>query len=360
VSPSFRIPRRLGALVIAVAITGCGNLSLTSSAEAAARVNGHRISQSTLDSELHAILANANYTAAIEQSQHVTGVGGKGTFDLAFVDKVLARQILLELVHEEVARRHLVVTPDDLKAATDAQRSQVGGDRQGRPLFDQFTPAYQALLVRRAAEVTALQDALANVKLDDASIQGYYNAHLSTFTDSCESHILVSTQAQATQIRTQLVGGADFATLARQSSIDSTSAPKGGDLGCAPPRTYDPAFEQAVSTLAVGQLSPVVPLQAESAFDVIKVTDRKVEPLSSVRSKVIQQMQRQGSTQLSQFVQDSAVKAKITVSPRYGKFEATGPQAGTVVPPSSPSPELGGVTPTTPTSAPSTPPTSGP
>jgi peptidyl-prolyl cis-trans isomerase SurA len=53
-------------------------------------------------------------------------------------------------------------------------------------------------------------------------------------------------------------GQADFAQLAREYSQDA-SARNGGDLGWANPGLFVPEFEEAVSTLAPGQISdPVI------------------------------------------------------------------------------------------------------
>jgi len=335
------------ALLLLPALAACQGTS-----GVAASVNGHVITRSSVNSELEAIKANTAYRQAIESSQtKVIGSGASGTFDLAFTDKVLARQILLELVHDEVLRRHLVVTAADIAAAKTQQSAQIGPDPvTQKPLFDGFSPAYQGLLARRGADVAALQAALSPVKTDDATIQKFYNDNAAKlYTSTCASHILVADQATADQLHAQLVAGADFATLARTKSTDSGSAAKGGDLGCNPPGTFVPEFEQAEQALAVGQLSAVV--HSQFGYHIIKVTGRNEQPLANVRAQIIQQLQSQGQTQLSQFVQDAAGKAKVKLDPRYGTFIGTGTNAGTIQPPNVPAPSAGGVTLPSPTTS---------
>jgi parvulin-like peptidyl-prolyl isomerase len=327
----------VAALTAAVFAAGC-----QSGGAVAATVNGQAISQSSVDSELHAIGSNNDYVAAVEQSQPVRGKGN-GTFDLAFTDSVLTRQILLALVHQEVQRRHVVITPAEIKSASDSTRAQLTiqqpGQQSGKDVYGEFPPGYQALLARRAAEVQALQNALANVSIDDAAVQKYYAANAKQFSQTCVSHILVTTQAQADQLRAQIVAGADFAAAARQSSTDKASGVKGGDLGCNAAGTFVTEFETAMNGLAIGQLSPVV--HTQFGYHLIKVTDRKVMPLSQARSQIIKQLQSQGSTQLTQYLQTAVAKAKVTVSSRYGTWNPSSSQPG-VVPPNAPPARAGG------------------
>jgi parvulin-like peptidyl-prolyl isomerase len=352
-SPRLCFPRRvLGAALLAtfaLVATACGSSSAVGGrhAPAAAAVNGHQLSQAGLNDELTAIAANVPYATAISQSQSgvpVVGQGGKGTFSLAFADKVLQRQILLEVIHQEVVRRKIVLTPADIQASLASQQAQMGNDAQGNPLWPGFSPTYQKLLATRAAEVTALQNALS--PSDDAAVQKYYDANKAKLSTNCVSHILVKTQAQAQSLHDQLVAGADFATLARTFSTDTASAAKGGDLGCAPAGTYVPEFEAAVAGLAVGQMSGVV--HSQFGYHIIKVTGRKTQ-LADVRSQVLSALQTQAQQQLSNFVQAEVGKANIAVNPSYGTFDKA---SGQINPPAPPPASAGGTGTTTTSSLP--------
>ena len=58
------------------------------------------------------------------------------------------------------------------------------------------------------------------VKVTDADVQKYYDDEQATSTRSPSRarvrHILVKTKAEADKLHSQLSGGADFATLAKQ------------------------------------------------------------------------------------------------------------------------------------------------
>ena len=336
-----------------VALAACGGTVL-----AAASVNGHVLSDSGLLRELRQINSNASYVAAVQQSSNssVAGKGKAGTFDLAFTDKVLTRQILLQLVHKEFVRRKLELTQAALQDAATAQSAQIGNDQTtGKPIFASFPKPYQDLLARRAAEVTALQDALAGITVDDATVQRYYDAHVSSFQLNCVSVIQLSSQAAADQAEAKAVApGADFAALARTLSADAQSAAQGGAIGCRPPGAYSQlaGVDPAIAALSVGGVSKVVSVQG--AFAIFNLTDRKPQALSAVRTQVVSALHSQGQTLFNQFVQDQVGKAKVTVSAKYGTWTANGTNAG-VNPPNAPSVAVGGSATTAPPAVPTIP-----
>jgi len=79
--------------------------------------------------------------------------------------------------------------------------------------------------------------------------------------------IVVATREAADTVMDRLAAGADFAELARETSIDS-SRDSGGDLGFFGPGEMIPEFEQAAMGLEVGELSGVV--QTPMGFHIIK------------------------------------------------------------------------------------------
>ncbi len=70
-----------------------------------------------------------------------------------------------------------------------------------------------------------------------------------------------------------VVGGADFATLARKQSADPGSGRQGGDLGWAPRGTFVPEFEAAAYRLDVNEISDVV--ESPFGFHIIQLLERR-------------------------------------------------------------------------------------
>lgn len=106
------------------------------------------------------------------------------------------------------------------------------------------------------------------------------------------SHILVPTEEEAAALITQLVDGADFATLAEENSI-GPSGPRGGQLGWFGPGQMVPAFEAAVQSLAVGEIS--APVETQFGWHVVILNEtRMTNPptLEEMRAELVSQLQQ--------------------------------------------------------------------
>jgi peptidyl-prolyl cis-trans isomerase SurA len=79
--------------------------------------------------------------------------------------------------------------------------------------------------------------------------------------------------SQAKNIYQQLNAGKDFALMAKQYSLDSGSAVKGGDLGWVTPGELVPEFEKTMNELAVNKISS--PVKTQFGWHLIQVLARK-------------------------------------------------------------------------------------
>ncbi|MGP1347086.1 MAG: peptidylprolyl isomerase [Phycisphaerales bacterium] len=85
-------------------------------------------------------------------------------------------------------------------------------------------------------------------------------------------HILVATEAEATDLKTKIEGGADFAQLAREHS-KCPSGRSGGDLGTFSKGDMVPEFDQVVfSELPIGQVSE--PVRTQFGYHLLEVQKR--------------------------------------------------------------------------------------
>jgi parvulin-like peptidyl-prolyl isomerase len=91
-------------------------------------------------------------------------------------------------------------------------------------------------------------------------------------------HILVNTSEQANKIWNELKAGADFATLAKNYSID-TSATKGGDIGWVQLGQTIAPFETALFNLSVGQISP--PVKTQYGYHIIQLLGVRSQNLTA-------------------------------------------------------------------------------
>lgn len=327
--------RRPFALVVAFAaavlLAGCSSFS-----SYAAEVNGERITQDELRHELDAILGNKKYLEQVDQGfagdtqGEERAIGeGKGTLNSVFVAAVLNRRIGFELIHQEVERRKLKPTPDQLRETRQALEQQIT-----KEVFNAFPKSYRDDLVRIFTEQVVLEQALGRSQVDAGAIKEFYDANPAAFAQTCVRHILVASQEAAAAIKARIDAGEDFAAIARAESTDnqepSGSAQNGGDLGCVPQGGLVPEFEAAMAALQPGQVGG--PVQTQFGFHVIQVLDRKTQTLEEATPQIRENLQGRAPNPVGAYVNQAMTKAKILVNPRYGKFVKTGRSPGVQAP----------------------------
>ena len=95
-------------------------------------------------------------------------------------------------------------------------------------------------------------------------------------------HILLKTseveddatvKQKLTEMRTQIIGGADFAVLAKASSADPGSAIEGGDLGWTTLDTFVPEFAKQASALKDQEISE--PFKSQFGWHIVQVLGRR-------------------------------------------------------------------------------------
>lgn len=172
------------------------------------------------------------------------------------------------------------------------QQQLLSQEQEGLSTYNALTLKNEERSLRAVQTVAEITGGL----VTDESIQAAYDAQIAEFEGEDEyeaSHILVETEDEAKEIKTQLDGGADFAELAREKST-GPSGPNGGVLGWFGKGRMVPEFEAAVLELEVGQVSD--PVQTQFGWHVIILNDqRKSEApeLAEVRNELAQSIQQE-------------------------------------------------------------------
>jgi peptidyl-prolyl cis-trans isomerase C len=112
--------------------------------------------------------------------------------------------------------------------------------------------------------------------------------------------IMAPTEQAADDVIKDLRGGADFATLAKRSSTDSTAS-AGGDVGFVLRDKLTPEIGAVVFSMQPGQFTPF-PVQSVGSWFVLKVEERRRQPtppFSVVREDLRQTMVREGVTDVA-------------------------------------------------------------
>ena len=92
-------------------------------------------------------------------------------------------------------------------------------------------------------------------------------------------HILVEDEATAKTVRSLLLGGKDFAEVAKEYSKDTGSAVNGGDLGWFTRTAMVAEFADAAFSQKIGEIGEAV--QSQFGYHIIQVIDRQDLPVSA-------------------------------------------------------------------------------
>ena len=98
-------------------------------------------------------------------------------------------------------------------------------------------------------------------------------------------HLMVATEAEADSIYILLQEGADFASLAREHSIDQESRNSGGEMGFWDETVMVGQVSQVLFSTPVGELAPPV-ADADGHYHIIRAVDERVIPYERHAEKI--------------------------------------------------------------------------
>ncbi len=204
--------------------------------------------------------------------------------DLNFAAEDLAQDLAQMPANER--RAFLLRVLIDMKVMAGAAKT-AGMDQT--PLFAQRLEYLKDRALRRAY----FADAIA-AGVTEEQVRAEYDKYVAQFQPQEEihaAHILVETKEEADAIEAELKGGADFATIAKEKSIDPGSGANGGDLGFFSKGMMVPEFETAAFALAnPGDIS--APVQSQFGFHIIKLEEKRESSPPSFE-QVAPQLQQQ-------------------------------------------------------------------
>jgi parvulin-like peptidyl-prolyl isomerase len=290
----------------------------------AARIGSQTISKATLNSAVSAVASDKGFLCTISQDASSATVSingaGAGTDASDFADSQLTELIKQRINSVLVTKLHLVATPAVLSLATqrlDAELNPPSGSscaQNGSQAVGALAPGYRSVLLDTEADVDLVSAHLAGVSISAAGLAAYARAHVATAYEDCASAILTTTKAAATTARDAIEAGQSFASVAMADSKDPNSAPEGGVLGCHLVSNYQPPLNQALATLAVGQVSQ--PIAFSTGYVLLKLTGRQAPNSFDALEVLVNAEQSAANAVLAKA--DSA--ANVSVDPEYGSW----------------------------------------
>jgi peptidyl-prolyl cis-trans isomerase C len=186
--------------------------------------------------------------------------------DLSFAAEDLTQD--LSQIPPDQRKAFLLRVLIDMKVMAQAGKDAGLGET---PLFKQRLQYLEERALRRAY----FSETIAAAVTEEA-IRADYDKFVAEFVPADEvraSHILVATEEEAKAIKAELDGGADFAELAKEKSIDPGAA-SGGDLGFFGKGMMVAPFEAAAFAMTeIGQVSE--PVQSQFGWHIIKLEEKR-------------------------------------------------------------------------------------
>jgi parvulin-like peptidyl-prolyl isomerase len=147
---------------------------------------------------------------------------------------------------------------------------------------------------------------------------------------ACLSVIEVASKKTALSLRQRLLKGASFAALAKANSVDSSTAPQGGAIGCVPDSELTAPLDTIVAGLALKTVSN--PVAFSSDYLLLEVTAREPETYPQLVSSIVGLEQ----PTLGKFFPKLIKGAKVQLDPQYGTWDEKGSLARVVANPAPP------------------------
>ncbi|MGG0123277.1 peptidylprolyl isomerase PrsA [Bacillus paranthracis] len=230
----------------------------------------------------------------------------KSDFEKQLKDRY-GKDMLYEMMAQDVITKKYKVSDDDVDKELQKAKNQYG---------DQFKNVLKNNGLKDEADFKnqikfklAMNEAIKK-SITEKDVKDHYKPEIKA------SHILVSDENEAKEIKKKLDAGASFEELAKQESQDLLSKEKGGDLGYFNSGRMAPEFETAAYKLKVGQISN--PVISPNGYHIIKLTDKKeLKPYDEVKDSIRKNLEEERISDPifgKKLLQDELKKANIKIN----------------------------------------------
>lgn len=303
----------------AILFTGCG----IKSAQTIIKVNGENITQGQFDESF-----NKSTQGGMMAQLGINVKDGKNGFLYYLIkDKVVNELIVKTLLDQEVEKRGIEVSSEDVDNAVKEIIDKVGSKEQLNQILKQngvSTSQFKKDL-KEEVKMKKLAKELTNSSISEADAKKYYNDNIKQFKypDKVRaSHILISVnpqeieeiitsdkananlskeevqkkvneeiaakKAKAENLLAQVKKDqTQFAKIAKENSDDTTTAVNGGDLGFFAAQEMVPEFSKAAFSMRPNTVSGLV--KTQFGYHIIMVTDRMEagqQPFEKVKNDI--------------------------------------------------------------------------
>lgn len=208
----------------------------------------------------------------ISESDVIIRLKNKGEYK-----KALVEVIELAALKQAAAENEIIVSETELQSYSDKKRHELG-------LYSviETEKYFSNLGISLDQWADYLENELLEIKakeklFTDADVEEYYRANKILYTAVNLSRITVEDKDTAEEIVTQLNEGEDFVELAKDNSLDSATAEKGGYLGIVKRGTLTPDIENRL--FATEKNGVVGPCKENGRYSIYKVNEQTADQL---------------------------------------------------------------------------------
>ncbi|MGS1080243.1 peptidylprolyl isomerase [Pseudoxanthomonas beigongshangi] len=176
---------------------------------------------------------------------------------------------------------------------SDSPNALDGGDLGWRSMDEIPTAFVDMLKTMSAGQVVGpLRGASGFQLLKLVETRDASQADKRTVTEYHARHILVrvtetqdaaAAKAKIDTLRARIAGGADFATVAKESSEDPNSRGEGGDLGWFPADAFGPAFGEQVAGVGDGQVTE--PFRTDAGWHIVQRVEARQSDVTDANQR---------------------------------------------------------------------------
>lgn len=271
------------------------------------------------------LLASCSNQGSAEESNTIVEVNGESISEQELMDDLkenYGENALNNLVQQKVLNNkaeELEISDKQVNKEFKSMKEQYGIDDN-----DQFLQTIQQNMGVQVESIKAFKEQYVkpqivveelgsqDVEVTEEEMKNYYNENKEEVVQVEASHILVESEKEANEIIKELEGGADFAELAKEKSIDTASGESGGELGYFGKGEMTEAFEKAAFDMEVDSISEE-PVETEHGFHVIKVTGKKDsydELKDDIKQTLKTEEQKDGQQVLNEIMQEADINVE--------------------------------------------------
>ncbi|WP_298788119.1 peptidylprolyl isomerase [uncultured Marinococcus sp.] len=271
------------------------------------------------------LLASCSNQGSAEESNTIVEVNGESISEQELMDDLkenYGENALNNLVQQKVLNNkaeELEISDKQVNKEFKSMKEQYGIDDN-----DQFLQTIQQNMGVQVESIKAFKEQYVkpqivveelgsqDVEVTEEEMKNYYDENKEEVVQVEASHILVESEKEANEIIKELEGGADFAELAKEKSIDTASGESGGELGYFGKGEMTEAFEKAAFDMEVDSISEE-PVETEHGFHVIKVTGKKDsydELKDDIKQTLKTEEQKDGQQVLNEIMQEADINVE--------------------------------------------------